>query len=102
MLTISPYAGGCEICPKGESDSIYVMELAGQPLQMSWRNTQRLVGSFLTMSWAEMEEAYHQGFMDTLCYLDNESKQHKQEIVEGYSHLNYYHSYAFSDRKEDM
>ena len=39
------------------------------------------------MSWSEMEEAYHQGFMDTLCYLDNESKQHKQGIVEGYSHI---------------
>lgn len=69
VITVSPFSGGCDICPQGDSASPYVLHVVDQPFQISVKNAMRLGTALLPTSWAEMEDHFYQGYQDAHNFL---------------------------------
>ena len=56
VVTVSPFSGGCDICPQGESSSIHMVYIVDQPFQISMQNMTRVSKMFNPTSWKELQE----------------------------------------------
>ena len=72
MITVSPFSGGCDICPQGESPVVLVVHPVDQPLQLSTENLMRLLNSLNPSSWDYLEKLFHRGYEDSLRFLHGE------------------------------
>lgn len=72
VITVSPFSGGCDICPQGESPVVMVVHPVDQPLQLSTENLSRLLNSLNPSSWDYLEKLFHQGYQDSLRFLIGE------------------------------
>ncbi len=72
VITVSPFSGGCDICPQGESYSPHILHIVDQPLQISGKNVTRLTKALAPSSWAELEELFIQGYEDTMRFFKTE------------------------------
>lgn len=75
MITVSPFAGECDICPRGESEAYYQLCLMNQTVNVSWENIGRGLGALLFLPWKCMERVYEQGYNDSLSFLKKEGKE---------------------------
>lgn len=75
MITVSPFAGECDICPHGESETYYQLRIASQTVNVSWDNIGRGLSALLFLSWKSMETIYEQGYNDSLSFLKREGKE---------------------------
>ena len=74
VVTVSPYNGGCDICPQGESESMYMLYISGQPFQISMKNIMRLSMTLRPTSWEELEELFLIGYKNTVYFLKREGE----------------------------
>ena len=74
MITVSPFSGGCDICPQGESGCLQKVHLGDQPFQVSSKNMYRLMKSLCPTSWEELEELFHSGYNDALRFFRQEGE----------------------------
>ena len=74
MVTVSPFSGGCDICPQGESASMHMLYISDQPLQISMKNMTRLSKALNPTSWEELEELFLIGYKDTVDFLKREGE----------------------------
>ena len=72
VITVSPFSGGCDICPQGESPVVMVVHPVDQPLQLSMENLSRLLNSLNPSSWDYLEKLFHLGYEDSLRFLMGE------------------------------
>ena len=74
MVTVSPFSGGCDICPQGESSSIHMVYIVDQPFQISMQNMTRVSKMFNPTSWKELQELFLTGCKDTVGFLKREGE----------------------------
>ena len=74
VITVSPFSGGCDICPQGESGCMQHVHFGDQPFQISSKNLYRLLKSLNPTSWEELEELFQQGYSDALRFFRQEGK----------------------------
>lgn len=77
LITVTPFSGEADICPN-DSSSIHQTFICGITAQVCWSNIRKSVGAILPMKWEEVETLYHQGYQDTLHFLEREGSSIKQ------------------------
>ena len=74
MVTVSPFSGGCDICPQGESSSMHMVYIVDQPFQISMQNVTRVSKMFNPTSREELQELFLTGYKDTVGFLKREGE----------------------------
>ena len=72
VITISPFRGGCDICPIANSCSPHLNTMIGFPYQVSVENVDCARKSLYPMSTEELKELLPGGYQDTLRFLKRE------------------------------
>ena len=75
VISVSPFSGGCDICPQGESECMQKVHYGNQPFQVSSKNMYRLMKCLCPTSWEELEEHFHRGYTDALRFFKQEGKE---------------------------
>ncbi|KAH0616399.1 hypothetical protein JD844_027459 [Phrynosoma platyrhinos] len=68
-ITISPFSGECDICPKGNSANFHEMNLTNTSIQFSLGNIYRLTQALFPPEPKVLGEICEQGYSDALRYL---------------------------------
>uniref|UniRef100_G1KRW9 triacylglycerol lipase n=1 Tax=Anolis carolinensis TaxID=28377 RepID=G1KRW9_ANOCA len=68
-ITISPFSGECDICPKGNSANFHEMNLTNTSIQFSLGNIYRLTQALFPPEPKILGEICEQGYSDALRYL---------------------------------
>ncbi|XP_029142134.1 patatin-like phospholipase domain-containing protein 2 [Protobothrops mucrosquamatus] len=70
-ITISPFSGECDICPRGNSANFHEMNLTNTSIQFSLGNTYRLMQALFPPEPQLLAELCEQGYSDALRFLKN-------------------------------
>ncbi|KAG6923057.1 patatin-like phospholipase domain-containing protein 2, partial [Chelydra serpentina] len=93
-ITISPFSGECDICPKGNSANFHEMNVTNTSIQFSLGNLYRLTQALFPPEPKVLGEICEQGYSDALrflkendilndsVYVDLFLKNHPQELIE--------------------
>uniref|UniRef100_A0A8D0BJH5 triacylglycerol lipase n=1 Tax=Salvator merianae TaxID=96440 RepID=A0A8D0BJH5_SALMN len=68
-ITISPFAGECDICPKSNSENFHEMNLTNTSIQFSLGNIYRLTQALFPPEPKVLGEICEQGYSDALRFL---------------------------------
>ncbi|XP_020644565.3 1-acylglycerol-3-phosphate O-acyltransferase Pnpla3 isoform X1 [Pogona vitticeps] len=68
-ITISPFSGECDICPKGNSANFHEMNVTNTSIQFSLGNMYRLTQALFPPEPKVLGELCEQGYSDALRYL---------------------------------
>ncbi|XP_007421546.2 patatin-like phospholipase domain-containing protein 2, partial [Python bivittatus] len=68
-ITVSPFSGECDICPKGSSVNFHEMNLTNTSIQFSLGNLYRLIQALFPPEPQALAELCEQGYSDTLRFL---------------------------------
>ncbi|XP_042651137.1 1-acylglycerol-3-phosphate O-acyltransferase Pnpla3-like isoform X1 [Tyto alba] len=68
-ITVSPFAGECDICPKGNSANFHEMNLTNTSIQLSLGNLYRLTQALFPPEPKVLGEICEQGYSDALKFL---------------------------------
>ncbi|XP_043371576.1 patatin-like phospholipase domain-containing protein 2 isoform X2 [Dermochelys coriacea] len=93
-ITISPFSGECDICPKGNSANFHEMNVTNTSIQFSLGNLYRLTQALFPPEPKVLGEICEQGYSDALrflkendilndsVYVDLSLKKNSQELIE--------------------
>ncbi|KAM9170483.1 1-acylglycerol-3-phosphate O-acyltransferase Pnpla3-like [Pangshura tecta] len=93
-ITISPFSGECDICPKGNSANFHEMNVTNTSIQFSLGNLNRLTQALFPPEPKVLGEICEQGYSDALrflkendilndsVYVDLSLKKTPQELIE--------------------
>ncbi|XP_037770710.1 patatin-like phospholipase domain-containing protein 2 isoform X2 [Chelonia mydas] len=93
-ITISPFSGECDICPKGNSANFHEMNVTNTSIQFSLGNFYRLTQALFPPEPKVLGEICEQGYSDALrflkendilndsVYVDLSLKKNPQELIE--------------------
>ncbi|NXC98478.1 PLPL2 protein, partial [Certhia familiaris] len=68
-ITVSPFAGECDICPKGKSANFHEMNVTNTSIQFSLGNLYRLTQALFPPEPKVLGEICEQGYLDALKFL---------------------------------
>ncbi|KAJ7405578.1 patatin-like phospholipase domain-containing protein 2 [Willisornis vidua] len=68
-ITVSPFAGECDICPKGRSANFHEMNVTNTSIQFSLGNLYRLTQALFPPEPKVLGEICEQGYLDALKFL---------------------------------
>ncbi|NXI51623.1 PLPL2 protein, partial [Chloroceryle aenea] len=68
-ITVSPFAGECDICPKGNSANFHEMNVTNTSIQFSLGNLYRLTQALFPPEPKVLGEICEQGYSDALKFL---------------------------------
>ncbi|XP_026722772.1 patatin-like phospholipase domain-containing protein 2 isoform X2 [Athene cunicularia] len=68
-ITVSPFAGECDICPKGNSANFHEMNVTNTSIQLSLGNLYRLTQALFPPEPKVLGEICEQGYSDALKFL---------------------------------
>ncbi|XP_053934255.1 patatin-like phospholipase domain-containing protein 2 isoform X4 [Cuculus canorus] len=68
-ITVSPFAGECDICPKGKSANFHEMNVTNTSIQLSLGNLYRLTQALFPPEPKVLGEICEQGYSDALKFL---------------------------------
>ncbi|KAM6090235.1 patatin-like phospholipase domain-containing protein 2 isoform 2-T2 [Theristicus caerulescens] len=74
-ITVSPFAGECDICPKGNSASFHEMNVTNTSIQLSLGNLYRLTQALFPPEPKVLGEICEQGYSDALKFLKENALQ---------------------------
>uniref|UniRef100_A0A8B9PPF5 triacylglycerol lipase n=1 Tax=Apteryx owenii TaxID=8824 RepID=A0A8B9PPF5_APTOW len=100
-ITVSPFAGECDICPKGNSANFHEMNVTNTSIQLSLGNLYRLTQALFPPEPKVLGEICEQGYSDALKFLRENgilsdsiyvtlsfTKRSPQEAVQYVDHMN--------------
>ncbi|XP_028850206.1 patatin-like phospholipase domain-containing protein 2 [Denticeps clupeoides] len=70
-ITVSPFAGDTDICPCDGTKDFYELVMNDYNIQFTAINSFRLANALLPRNWMAIEEAYYNGYQDTMFYLQS-------------------------------
>ncbi|TSK13348.1 Patatin-like phospholipase domain-containing protein 2 [Bagarius yarrelli] len=70
-ISISPFSGESDICPKDNSSSLHELRFTNTSIQVNWGNACRLSKVFFPPEPKVMAELCQQGYKDTLRFLED-------------------------------
>ncbi|XP_063164337.1 patatin-like phospholipase domain-containing protein 2 [Candoia aspera] len=68
-ITVSPFSGECDVCPKGNSANFHEMNLTNTSIQLSLGNMYRLIQALFPPEPQVLAELCEQGYSDALRFL---------------------------------
>uniref|UniRef100_A0A8D0FVX4 triacylglycerol lipase n=1 Tax=Strix occidentalis caurina TaxID=311401 RepID=A0A8D0FVX4_STROC len=74
-ITVSPFAGECDICPKGNSANFHEMNVTNTSIQLSLGNLYRLTQALFPPEPKVLGEICEQGYSDALKFLKENALQ---------------------------
>ncbi|RMC02951.1 hypothetical protein DUI87_20144 [Hirundo rustica rustica] len=74
-ITVSPFAGECDICPKGKSANFHEMNVTNTSIQFSLGNLYRLTQALFPPEPKVLGEICEQGYLDALKFLKENALQ---------------------------
>uniref|UniRef100_U3I4A2 triacylglycerol lipase n=1 Tax=Anas platyrhynchos platyrhynchos TaxID=8840 RepID=U3I4A2_ANAPP len=78
-ITVSPFAGECDICPKGNSANFHEMNLTNTSIQLSLGNLYRLTQALFPPEPKVLGEICEQGYSDAFKFLKENGMLHFSE-----------------------
>lgn len=78
-ITVSPFSGEHDICPKDVSSNDFHIELRNTSIQINCNNLQRLASALFPTDETGLSDICRQGYRDTLRFL----KEHCKFLSEG-------------------
>ncbi|XP_053108863.1 patatin-like phospholipase domain-containing protein 2 isoform X2 [Hemicordylus capensis] len=81
-ITVSPFSGECDICPKGNSANFHEMNLTNTSIQFSLGNMYRLTQALFPPEPKVLGEMCEQGYSDALRFLKENGILHDSVSVD--------------------
>ncbi|XP_062990401.1 1-acylglycerol-3-phosphate O-acyltransferase Pnpla3-like [Elgaria multicarinata webbii] len=81
-ITISPFSGECDICPKGNSANFHEMNVTNTSIQFCLGNLNRLTQAFFPPEPKVLGEICEQGYSDALRFLKENGMLHDSVSVD--------------------